>query len=116
MEKKGTEKFTLELLHCKVENCHFVATRYQEPKNLALLVENDNNETVAVCSVNPSRFKGDNVLCVKEWSENQGMLDFLVKQEIVTRKHAWFDSEESGFVIINAYELGKKGKELFAGV
>lgn len=116
MEKKGTEKFTFKLPHCEVENCHFVATRYQEPSNLALIVENDDNETVAVCSVNPRRLKGDDVLCVKEWSENQGMLDFLVSQNIVTKKYDWFDSEESGFVVINAYYLTDKGKELFKGV
>ena len=116
MRKISTETFTFELPFFKVENCHFVATRYYDPKNLALIVENENDETVAVCSVNPENLKSDDVLCVKEWSENQGMLDFLVKQKIVTKEYDLVDSEESGFVVINAYKLTEKGKELFADV
>jgi hypothetical protein len=110
------EKFTLELSCCTVENCHFVCGRYNEPNNLALFVENDNGETVAVCSVNPKKKKSDNVLCVKDWSENEGMLEFLMKQNIIEYSYDVSDCEFSGFVAIIAYKLTDKGKQLFANV
>ena len=112
MVKRSTTTFTFG----NVKNCHFMATRYRQPNNLALAIEGSNNEQIAICSVNPREFKGDDVLCVKDWSENEGMVDFLVKQEIITANYDWFNSEESGFVVINAYPLTDKGKELFKGV
>ena len=108
--------FTFTLSYIKVENCHFEPHRYSNTRNLALVVVDDEGEQVAICSVNPRHYKGDDVLCVKDWSENEGMVDFLVKQGVIKNEYDWFNSEESGFVVINAYKLTQKGKDIFKGI
>lgn len=115
MEKRKTFTFTLDGIN-KWKNCYFVPARYVDPPNLALQIMNDEQGEIAICTVNPSRYKGDDVLCVKDYSENCGMTQFLVKMGIIKDEFNWADTEESGYIFINAYTLTKKGKALFANV
>ena len=117
MVKRCNETFTFKLGETIIEkDCHFVVGRYQEPNNLALMVEDSNDCQVCVCSVNPRYKHSENTLCVKDWSENKGMVEFLVSQGIILNEYDWFESEESGFVVINAYKLTEKGLKLFEGI
>lgn len=92
-------------------NCRFVATRYCDNGNLALLIENDEDGQIAVCSVNPWESVDNGRLAVKDYSENAGMVDFLKGEGIVRGNPVY--TIPSGFIEIPVYELTDKGLALW---
>lgn len=92
-------------------DCRFVATRYRDNGNLALLIENDSDGQIAVCSVNPWERVGEGRLAVKDYSENAGMVDFLKGQGIIKGNPVY--EIPSGFITIPVYELTDRGLALW---
>lgn len=104
------ETFTLELNYYKADDCYFVATHYKSPDNPALLIESD-GERMCIASVNPDMELPEHHIAIKNWSENDGMDDFLKKVGIIENEPIY--SVPSGFVSIPIYPLTEKGKKLF---
>lgn len=104
------ETFTLELNHYKMDNCYFVTTHYKSSDNPALLIESG-GEKICIASVNPDMALPRNHIAIKNWSENEGMDDFLKKIGIIENTPIY--SVPSGFVLIPIYPLTEKGKKLF---
>ena len=78
-------------------------SKYHNNDNTALLLTTEENEAYAVASVNGDTVLPPNVLAVKDWSENSGMADDLIKAGII--EEAVLGMEVSGFVMINHYKL-----------
>jgi len=109
---KKTDKFELKLKYGSVPGCAFRPARYRDNGNLALQIENADGP-VCTCTVNPGEKLGDDVLCVKDYSENQGMAAFLRSMGIVGE---CVQVIPSGWVDLKVVELTEQGKELFKGV
>ncbi len=59
------------------------------------LIDANDGEPVATCTVNmPDLALAENEICIKDYSENDGMLDFLVKEGIV---------EDTGKMVSSGY-------------
>lgn len=58
-------------------------SKYNEPMNNAIFMMNDKDERVAVCSTNLDFELSKNEVFIKNYSENEGMLQFLVQNNVV---------------------------------
>lgn len=79
-----------------------VLTKYVEPQNNALLLLTDEDEDFAVCSVNLDFLLKENQVFIKNYSENTGMLNFLIENNIVTEPIRFI---KSGFVSVPVCNL-----------
>lgn len=104
--------FNLKLACGTFPNCYFVPSRYSSNNNLALKIESDDG-SICVCTVNPNKKLSDDVICIKDYSENEGMVDFLKNMGIISNK---VESIPSGWVELYVYELTEYGKELFKSI
>lgn len=79
--------------------------KYCEPNNIALVAcTNDNGlkEEFGIVSVNPSEVLKDRHVAIKNWSENEGMLNVLIREGIVSTPSHFI---KSGFIDIPVCEL-----------
>lgn len=110
---KTTNTFEFKTRHgLPVSGCAFRVARYRSTGNLALQVV-DAEGVVCTCSVNPDEKLGDDVLCVKDYSENEGVLDELRRLGVVGEV---VQTIPSGWVEFKVAELTEQGKELFEDV
>lgn len=105
---------TFKTKYGNYENCSFRASRYSDNGNLALIVESPEEGTIMTVSVNPGLKLGDDVLAVKNYSENEGIDDTLRELGIIHGEPV--SVIPSGWVDIPVYKLTEKGRELFKGV
>ena len=91
-------------------NCTFKWGRYGNG-NVALMIESDEEGPIARCTVNPSEYIAFPYIVVKDWSENQGMTEFLVSQGIVCGETK--AEIETGFVTAKVMMLTEKGQKMF---
>lgn len=91
------------------KNCHFNTNHYLNGNKALQIV--DDEGVICTCSVNGLRINDTDEIGIKDWSENEGMVDFLLKNEIIFGEP--IDYENSGFVTIPYYKLTDKGMELF---
>ena len=103
------EEFALNLNGTSFSSCSFRATRYQTNGNLALQIV-DAEGLVATCSVNPGVDVDNDHLCVKDYSENTGMLKFLIDKGVVEKPEYGIPS---GWVTLFVCPLTESGKELW---
>lgn len=101
---------TYKTQYGEYNGCHFVTSRYADNGNLALCIENNEEGRIAICTVNPGMPLGDNQIAVKNYSENEGMDDFLKGEGLIGKL---VGTIPSGWVNIPVYELTEKGRELF---
>lgn len=111
-DMKPTDKFTFKLECGSWENCQFAPGRYRDG-NLALQVFSEEEGPICTLSVNPGEKLDDDVLCVKDYSENQGAAAFLRSMGIIGE---CVKIIPSGWVDLKVFELTEPGKELFEGV
>ena len=90
--------------------CRFAARRYGNG-NPALSVVDDEG-VICICSVNPpdTRLR-DGLIAVKDWSENEGMVELLKKHDVIAGDPVML--VPSGFVSIGVYELTDHGRSLW---
>lgn len=105
--------FELKLTYCAFPNCYFVPSRYTSNNNLALKIESEDEGSICVCTVNPPKKLSDDVICVKDYSENKGMVEFLKNMGIIGDR---VEVIPSGWVELYVYELTEHGKEIFKNV
>lgn len=89
----------------KEHTCEAVFGKYANGRVSITLV--DSGETIAIATVNlvDSCIESDEVI-IKDWSENKGMLDALIKAGIVAEPDKY---EQTGHVIAFICKLLKKG-------
>lgn len=88
-------------------DCRFEVNRYRENNNLAVDIVDDNG-CVARVTVNMGVKLGDDLICVKTWSENEGMEAFLKLKGLVERENESYAS--NGYVSAPIMRLTAKGK------
>ena len=103
------ETFTFKGIACEYSNCHFEISRYQGTNNIYIGIVDDEGP-ICRCTVNISRPIPDDRIAIKDWSENEGMDVTLKEMNIIQGDPV--DCELSGFVTIDIYMLGEKGKQL----
>lgn len=95
---------TLKRVNYKGSDCWLIQSQYGYGGSPALqLIDAQDGEPVATCTVNmPDYNLAEGEICIKDYSENEGMLDFLVKEGIVedTGKRL-----QSGYVTIPVCRL-----------
>lgn len=89
-------------------DCRFEVNRYRENNNLAVDIV-DNKGCIARVTVNMGVKLGDDLICVKTWSENEDMEAFLKLQGFVERENESYAS--NGYVSAPIMSLTAKGKE-----
>lgn len=93
----------MELTH-KGYECEVVFDLYADNKNVAIiLLDKGDDEIVSVASVNVDHKPADNVVGIKTWSENEGIVDSLVKGNVI--KDDLLYMEPTGFVAVEYYQL-----------
>lgn len=88
--------------------CHIDAGQYDNGRiALELVVAKEHDEGIEggrICTTNlPDEPLGPRSVFVKDYSENAGMVEWLIKQDIIEPQA--LDKVESGFVIIRSYRL-----------
>ena len=79
--------------------------KYCEPNNIALVAcTNDNGfkEEFGIVSVNPSEVLKNGHVAIKNWSENEGILNVLIREGVVSTPSHFI---KSGFVDIPVCKL-----------
>lgn len=118
MKHFSNESFTFKGIFCDYTNCKFLVSRYNTNNNLYLGIhcfyEDGHSEPVCHCTVNTSTALSDDRIAVKDYSENEGMEDFLIRMGIIECDP--IDYIISGCVSIGVFKLTDKGKELFKDV
>ena len=107
-EKK--ELFTYKTQYGEYPNCSFVGGRYMNG-NLAIRMISDEEGPIATCTVNMGVRVPWPLVCIKGWSENQGMDEFLIQEGIVNGDVV--DEIAGPHVTAKVYCLTEKGKEIF---
>ena len=80
-------------------------TKYCEPNNIALVACTDDNgskEEFGVVSINPSEVLEKGYVAIKNWSENEGILNILIREGVVSTPSHFI---KSGFVDIPVCKL-----------
>lgn len=93
-------------------DCRFRTGRYVNG-NIALQVESLAEGLVCTCSVNPGVPLPDNELAVKDWSENEGIVEELKRQNVISGDPVRTIDMVYGFVKIKVFALTDYGKSLF---
>lgn len=102
---------TFKTKYAEYPDCEFVPARYCNG-NLALQVISETEGPITTCTVNPGFTIEDNAIAIKNYSENDGMVDTLKGMGIIGKE---LYRVRSGFVEIPIYELTEKGLEIFKG-
>jgi len=72
----------IKLAHGTYENCTLKFTKYQN--NQQALVINHDNERLLIASVNlPDYQPPEEHICIKNWSENRGILEALIENKVI---------------------------------
>ena len=95
-------------------DCAIRARKYNNG-NLAIeLLEAETGDHFTTCTVNVGKIDDSlNAVAVKDYSENEGMLDFLKENGLVGDT---LYTVQSGFVIVPVVKLTESGLELFQEV
>lgn len=107
---KKTDSFTYKSKFGTVyNNCFFEIGSYRTTGNHSISIVDDEG-VICHCTVNAQRVNEPDEIGVKDYSENEGMVDFLISMGIIEEKP--FTIEHSGFVTIPYFKLTKSGLEL----
>ena len=98
------------------ENWKFKASHYSQNGNNALMIVETTAkgfevEMYCMCSINPGVLVPEDYLAVKDYSENEGMVEFLKAEGVIEGDPV--GKIPSGFVEIPVYVLTQKGLDIF---
>ena len=83
--------------------CNLVFRQYSNQRIAIELIEIGTNEPIAVATINlPCALLKDDEICIKDYSENEGMLDVLIEAGVISKP---IREIQSGFVTIPICEL-----------
>lgn len=103
------EKFTCKLKYMEAKNCYFIGGNYHNG-NTGIEIWNDEEGPIAKVTVNPDVKIPKEFIAVKDYSENEGMVDLLKSIGIIDESPVHTIYSES--VEIPVYALTSKGKEI----
>ena len=109
MTKNDTFTYASKFGH--TYNCRFETGRYTNGNLELEMVIVEDEEPYSVCTVNPGFPIADGHLAIKDYSENEGMVSFLVSLGVIEEKPV--DRISSGWVTIPVHKLTESGLELF---
>ncbi|MGN8647912.1 hypothetical protein ACTNEO_05155 [Gracilibacillus sp. HCP3S3_G5_1] len=85
-------------------DCQVVFGQYGGTRNTAIqLVDNMDDSLVATATVNGELENSEEIVGVKNWSENEGMIEALIKANVIEDELLFI--EPTGFVAIEYYKL-----------
>jgi hypothetical protein len=89
-----------------------MSSKYGNGRRAIKLVDLEDGELVAVATVNlPDEELGNDEVFIKDYSENEGILEFLVQNKVVFPPHG---SVKSGYVTVHKCKLNEvRGNDLF---
>lgn len=92
---------------------HARFSRYADNNNIALLLFENLTDPYeyAIASVNGEFDLDDEFIAIKDWSENEGMVEALIESNVIRSTPVGI--EHSGFVIIEHYQLTDEAKAEF---
>lgn len=104
-------KFTYKSKYNSYQDCHFIVGRYPNG-NLAVEIISDTEGPITKVTVNPNVKLEDDYIAIKDYSENEGMVEFLVSMGIIVENPVM--TIPSGFVFIPVHRLTNAGKISFS--
>ena len=105
------ERFNYVSRYGSYEDCWFEISRYVESDNLAIEIWSPLDGAVTRVTVNVDFSLPDDCIAVKDYSENEGMVDWLISQGLVEPNRAY--TIKSAWVDIPIMRLTEKGIEVF---
>lgn len=90
-----------KLGECKFDeyNCDVYEEQYENERPAIVLYDKEDDETILIATVNLDNYDlKDKEVLIKDYSENEGILDILVKAEIITPA---YDMISIGFVVLH---------------
>lgn len=105
------ERFTYKSKYGSYNNCGFEVHRYVESDNLAIEICSPTDGAVTRVTVNVGFPLLDDYIAVKDYSENEGMVEWLISQGLIEPEI--FQTIKSGWVDIPIVKLTEKGREVF---
>ena len=88
-------------------NVNLEYSRYTSNDSVAIILNDvETHDVITVCTVNLNELL-PNEIGIKDYSENEGMLDWLLENDIVTEPHRYI---QSGWVLIPICYLKKEVK------
>lgn len=84
-------------------HCYIEFGQYGNGNTAILLKDHEDDGTVAVATTNTGTEVPENIVAVKDWSENSGMVATLAAFNVIDPK--LYRSEESGFVQVEYFPL-----------
>ena len=104
--------FTCKTKYGDYNDCYFKAGHYTNG-NVAILIESgEDEEPIMTATVNPWQEVTDDCVAIKNYSENEGIVDVLKEQGIITGKPEY--EIPSGYVVIPVYKLAEGWKDKIA--
>lgn len=100
------EKFTYFSKYGTYENCQFMVGLYANG-NLGIEIWSDEEGPITKVTVNPDIKIPTDRIAIKNYSENEGMVDFLVEEDLIEPDPVQII--ESGFVTIPVHKLTTYG-------
>ena len=84
-------------------NCNLTFSKYLNDRTAIMLIDADDGSPVAIASVNlPETAMDDDEIAIKDYSENDGILEILVENKIVSEPIRFV---KSGYVEIPICKL-----------
>lgn len=103
------EKFTYRSLYGNYEDCTFVLGYYPN-NNIGIEIWSNSEGPITKVTVNPDIELPRDRIAIKDYSENEGMVDWLVSMNIIEPNPV--DIIISGWVEIPVHLLTDAGKEI----
>lgn len=103
--------FTYKSKYGEYKDCWFQVSSYAENDNLAVEIWSAEEGPITRVTVNPGVEIPRTQIAVKDYSENEGMVDFLKSEGLI--EDIPVIAIPSGWIEIPVYDLTDKGKEVF---
>ena len=112
MDLTGKHTFSCKTKYGEYKDCYFKAGHYNNG-NIAILIESgEDEEPIMVATVNPWQAVEDSCVAIKNYSENEGVVEVLKEQGIIVGEPEY--DIPSGFVTIPVYRLADGWKDKVA--
>lgn len=101
--------FTYKSRYDEYQNCYFRTGRYPNG-NLAIGIYNANQGPITKVTINPDITLPDDIIAIKNYSENSGIVEWLVSEGIVEELAE--SRVDYRWVSIPLHKLTEKGKQM----
>lgn len=102
-------KFTYEGKYCRYDDCEFLLGHYSNG-NLGIEIWSVDNGPITKVTVNPDIKIPEDRIAIKNYSENEGMVDWLISMSIIEDSPA--NVIHSGWIDIPVHRLTTHGKKV----